>query len=240
MNIDLSAMFILGFLSSFSHCYGMCGGFVMAYSLKTDSLSAGFNRIIPHLLYNSGRVITYSFLGMLFGWLGGTLQNIIQDAQSFLFILSGLFMILIGLDLAGWINLRSKSELPGMKAYKIVIGKLLSNLSSGNIFLYGLVLGFIPCGLVYIAGAQAITSESPTQGILVMMVFGLGTIPALFLLGMGAQYFNIKFRQRIIKIAAVLVMLFGLITVVKGGLKLTDLPMPWMKHSIHQHMDNVH
>ncbi|NQV37916.1 MAG: sulfite exporter TauE/SafE family protein [Candidatus Marinimicrobia bacterium] len=232
MNLDLPSIFIIGFLSSFSHCYGMCGGFVMAYSLKANSTEEKVKRILPHLMYNLGRVITYAFLGALFGLLGASLQLFIHDAQSILFILAGLFMVGMGLDLAGWVSISIPGKIPGIATYKRIIGSLLGQITAKNMFLYGIVLGFIPCGLVYIAGAEATASGSVVNGILIMLSFGLGTIPALFILGMSAQYFSQRFRKIVFKVAAIFVILFGLFTIVKGGMKLGDIPMPWMKHDM--------
>lgn len=235
MDIDLSSIFIIGFLSSFSHCYGMCGGFVMAYSLKAEASPAGISRFLPHLMYNAGRIITYTVLGALFGLIGASLKHFIHDAQSILFIFAGLFMVGMGLDLAGWITISTPGKIPGLSAYKRFVGSLLVRITVKNMLLYGLVLGFIPCGLVYIAGAKATASGSVLNGMLIMLTFGIGTIPALFILGISSQFLSRRFRKNVFKAAAIFVILFGLFTVVKGGMKLLDIPVPWMKHNM-QHM----
>ncbi len=245
MEIDLLAIFVLGFLSSFSHCYGMCGGFVMTYSLKAaenSTASGKFNLILPHLMYNSGRVLTYTFLGFWFGILGGSFKTVIHDYQSILFIFAGIFMTLLGLDLLGLFNISNPGKLPGMASYQRFIRSLLKNISAGNIFLYGLILGFIPCGLVYIAGVKAVSTGSALGGMSMMLVFGLGTIPALFVLGISTNLITARFRRKVFKIAAVFVILFGLFTTAKGVMKLNGIPMPWMQeHSRHTSgMGNQH
>ncbi len=238
MEVDLIAIFVLGFLSSFSHCYGMCGGFVMAYSLKvTDGAAPGTSRLrllIPHLMYNSGRVLTYTFLGFWFGILGGSFKHVVHDYQSILFIFAGLFMTLMGFDLLGLFNISTPKSFPGFGRYKRLIGSLLKKTTVKNIFLYGLVLGFIPCGLVYIAGAKAIAAGTAWGGMATMLAFGLGTIPALFVLGLSANLITARFRNIVFKVAAVFVILFGLFTITKGVYKLADIPMPWMKAGQHQ------
>ncbi len=238
MNVDLIAVFVLGFLSSFSHCYGMCGGFVMAYSMRvTEGATPSTNRLrlmIPHLMYNSGRVLTYTFLGLWFGLLGSSFKMVVIDYQSILFIFAGIFMILMGFDLLGLFNISTPKSFPGFGTYKRLIGSLLHKTTAKNIFLYGLVLGFIPCGLVYIAGARAVAAGSAVGGMATMLAFGLGTIPALFVLGLSANLITVRFRNIVFKIAAVFVILFGLFTVLKGVYKLADIPMPWMKAGLHQ------
>ncbi len=205
----------------------------MAYSLKAEKTTVKLQRIMPHLMYNIGRVITYTFLGALFGLLGAGLKNVIHEAQSVLFILAGLFMVGMGLDLAGWLTFSAPSRIPGLSLFKRSIGSLLANITSRNMLMYGLILGFIPCGLVYVAGAKATASASLTSGMLIMASFGLGTIPALFILGLGANLISMRFRKTVFKVAAVCVILFGLFTIFKGGMKLAGKPMPWMQHSVH-------
>lgn len=235
MTIDLTAMFVLGFLSSFSHCYGMCGGFVMAYSVNRENGTTNLRKILPHLMYNFGRVLTYGFLGFWLGLLGGSFKLIIADFQSILFIFAGMFMSFMGIDLLGLIKIPVNIRFPGFIKYKQFIHYLLNKRNNRSIFLYGLTLGFIPCGLVYIAGAEAIASSTGLSGILLMLSFGAGTVPALFLLGFAATALTARFRNRMIKFAAILLILFGLFTVMKGVSRLMEFPLPWMKHSSMEH-----
>ncbi|MFQ5583921.1 MAG: sulfite exporter TauE/SafE family protein, partial [Calditrichia bacterium] len=83
-------------------------------------------------------------------------------------------------------------------------------------FLLWLVLGFIPCGLVYAAGAKAATTGNATAGLLTMVAFGLGTLPAMMLIGLGANVVSVQFRQRLFKVATVLVILLGIFSVYRG------------------------
>ncbi|MFQ6613917.1 MAG: sulfite exporter TauE/SafE family protein [Fidelibacterota bacterium] len=220
MTLDYSAIFLIGFLSSFSHCYGMCGGFVLAYSVKSAPVSF-WRKITPHLLYNGGRLITYTFLGAWFGLLGGSVTYVLKDYQALVFILAGIFMIIVGLDFSGIFSTSTLKYLPGLGRYISFVSSLIRTVNYRNLFLYGLVLGFIPCGLVYIAGAQAAATGSPLEGMITMALFGLGTFPALFLLGITSHLIGARLRQRILKIAAVLVIVFGVWTVWKGALKIT-------------------
>ncbi len=238
MAFDFSAIFLIGFLSSFSHCYGMCGGFVIAYAVKVPEHTKWFSwkRLIPHLLYNGGRIMTYTFLGAWLGLLGGSVRFALQDYQSVVFILAGIVMILVGLDLSGLVSISSPRFLPGLNRYTTFVGSLIRKINYRNLFLYGLVLGFIPCGLVYVAGAQAAATGNPLEGMIIMAIFGLGTLPALFILGLTANLISDQFRRRVFKVAALVVILFGLWTVWKGAMKLTGhMPQHSRMHVIDHH-----
>ncbi|RMF08491.1 MAG: sulfite exporter TauE/SafE family protein, partial [Candidatus Neomarinimicrobiota bacterium] len=185
---DLSAVFLIGLFSSFSHCYGMCGGFVVAYSVRMPAGSSvpAFRSWLPHLLYNGGRILTYTFLGAWFGLFGASLRILLHDYQAVVFLAAGVVMVLVGLDFAGWISV-SMGKLPGYRSYIGWVRNLIQVVNYRNLFLYGLVLGFLPCGLVAIAAAQAAATGDPLLGMATMAVFGLGTMPAMTLLGFTAQ-----------------------------------------------------
>jgi sulfite exporter TauE/SafE len=221
MLIDYPAIFLIGFLGSFGHCIGMCGGFVMAYSIKINAKNpASENQpITPHLMYNIGRILTYTFLGLLFGFVGETvgIRLGINNFQGALQIVAGLIMIWMGLDFGGWIPPLSGNYFPGYSHFKKLASSLLSRVNRRNVFALGLVLGFIPCGLVYAAGAKAAATENVLGGMLTMFIFGLGTIPGMFLVGIGANLVTVKFRHYLFRLATVLVILLGIYTVYKGG-----------------------
>ncbi len=238
--VGLFSMFLIGLLSSFGHCVGMCGGFVVSYTLKIqtrESHSGFWQRIYPHLMYNSGRILTYTFLGFFFGLIGETLKIMLEVAhfQGILEVFAGLVMVLMGIDLGGWVPLSRKGMLPGISWFTRGVQHLLARVNRKNIFQLGLVLGFIPCGLVYAAGATAAASGSAMQGALLMLVFGLGTIPALFLVAMSTQWLSAAMRQRFLKMATLLVVLLGLVTIYRGITVLLT-PQKLQMHGQHNHM----
>ena len=133
MQIDYAAVFLIGFLGGFSHCIGMCSGFVMTYTLKlrenaTRVNASRWRSLTPHLLYNSGRVLTYVILGEIFGLLGTTLGVLfaIRNFQGALQLLAGLFMLIMGLDLAGVIPTLSPDAFPGVNRFKRLIVNLFN------------------------------------------------------------------------------------------------------------------
>ena len=235
MNIDYLALFLIGFLGGFSHCIGMCGGFVVTYTIKiaenepqTDL--SYFQKIIPHFLYNTGRLLTYTILGEIFGFIGGTLGVVfaIQNFQGGLQLLAGIFMLLMGLDLAGLIPNLAPDAFPGVNIFKRMVNALFVKVNRKNIFILGMVLGLIPCGLVYAVGAKAAATQSVFGGFLTMLIFGLGTFPAMLLTGITANLFSAKFRVRLYRIAAIMVILLGILTIFRGIDALGWYKMYWL------------
>ena len=223
MQIELLTLFLIGFLGGFSHCIGMCGGIVLTYTLKVNENDplikpSKWQLIKPHLLYNTGRIITYTFLGEIFGLIGGTLGVIfaIRDFQGGLQLFAGIIMLLMGIELAGWIPSMSPDTFPGIKTFKQLVTSLFNRVNRKNIFGLGLVLGLLPCGLVYAAGAKAAATQSFVGGMLTMLVFGLGTFPAMFLSGITAHLISQKLRHRLYRIAAILVIVLAIFTILRG------------------------
>jgi len=223
MNIDYLTLFLIGFFGGFSHCIGMCGGFVATYTFKiaeNDPIPNNYylQKIIPHLLYNSGRLLTYTVLGEIFGFIGGTLGLIfaIQDFQGGLQLFAGLFMLFMGVDIAGLIPSLSPDSFPGVNIFKRTVNALFYKVNRKNIFILGMVLGLIPCGLVYAIGAKAAATQSIIGGFLTMLIFGLGTFPAMFLTGCVVNFLSVKLRGRLYRIAAILVILMGILTILRG------------------------
>lgn len=215
MNPLISMAFMAGLLGS-AHCIGMCGGLVSALSLTADGRNSGPSF---HILYNLGRTLTYSLIGFLVGWLGSAMvvQSSLQDVTRILLIGSDLFIILIGLGSAGLfakfnlMNLEIGGPISGMTKAVKGLRKLPPTLSA---FPLGLLFGFLPCGLVYAMALTAVQSADSVTGALTMAAFGLGTIPALFLVGSAAQWFSSK-RSWMLKAAGVMVALMGCYNLLK-------------------------
>ena len=217
--INILSIITIAFLGSFGHCIGMCGGIVIAYSsTKIDPQDNKSEQAISHLLYSAGRITTYTILGAMFGFLGGVVMfnNL---ANGSLLILAGLFMVLAGLSLSGKIKFLTLIEhsLSSSSWYKDIFRQLLQTKSLFSFFALGMLNGLLPCGLVYFFAVTAASTGSALTGALVMLIFGLSTIPALFSLGFFVGlYKNGKLRTVMIKIAALSVMLFGLYTIYQG------------------------
>jgi uncharacterized protein len=217
--IDFISILTIAFISSFGHCVGMCGGIVVAYSsTKVKQQWGKQKQSFAHLLYSFGRVTTYVTLGFVFGTIGGvaTFNN---TANGVMWIVAGVAMILTGLSLLGTIRFLTSIEhsISSSKIYKKYFTELISSNSLGSFYLLGLLNGLLPCGLVYFFAITAASSGSGISGALVMLVFGLATIPILFSLGFFVGIFKqLKFRNLMVKLSSILVILYGLYTIYHG------------------------
>jgi sulfite exporter TauE/SafE len=217
--INILSILAIAFLGSFSHCVGMCGGIIIAYS--STKIEEGWSKpkqATAHLLYSIGRVTTYIILGAMFGFLGGVamFNNL---ANGTLLILAGIFMILTGLSLSGKIKFLTLIEhsISSSSWYRDIFRELLQNRTLSSFFILGLINGLLPCGLVYFFAVTSASTGSPIYGALVMFIFGVSTIPALFSLGFFVGlYKNSSLRDLIIRIASISVILFGAYTIKNG------------------------
>jgi len=242
--VELSTIFFVALLGSFGHCIGMCGGFVVAYTTaKVDAEWSKSHQMIAHLLYSLGRVTSYMIIGAIFGYLGQKI-SFSMTTKGVLFISVGLLMLLIGLSLIGKIKFLNsiESSIAQSSLFSKLFKQVIHAKSLSSFYLMGMLNGFIPCGLVYFFATAAIVAGSALQGAIVMGIFGVATIPAM--LGVGIFSSLIKgssYRQLVIKIAAVLVMLFGLFTAYKGYMMIQhpEMIMKKMQH-LHQEMPIFH
>jgi len=218
-SIDLLAIATVAFLGAFGHCVGMCGGIVIAYSsAKIDNKWSNFMQGVAHLTYSFGRITTYVMLGAIFGALGGVAQ-FSGAATATLTILAGIFMILAGLSLLGKLEFLTKMEhsFSQTKWYQDVFRQVLRSKSLYSFYILGLLNGLLPCGLVYFFAVTAASTGSPLWGALVMFIFGLSTIPALFSLGFFTQLLNRgSLRKNMMNLASIIVILFGIYTIYRG------------------------
>lgn len=241
---SLASAFILGLFSTV-HCMGMCGGIIGALSLSLpDNIR---QQRLPHVLfislYNLGRILSYSLAGLVVGYIGAeaAAYTDMSDGPSILRYTGVVLMIAIGLYLAGWLPQLSKVERIGAPLWKLLepIGrKLVPVTTMPRALLYGLVWGWLPCGMVYFVLVWALTSGSATQGALTMAAFGLGTLPSLLAAGVAMsslkRFTQTKMVRQLVGVL-VIAMAIGSLLVPMGGHKhgQTD-----STHAAHQHMDH--
>jgi hypothetical protein len=218
-SIDLISIATIAFLGAFGHCIGMCGGIVIAYSSrKVDAHWSAFMQGFAHLVYSFGRITTYVMLGAIFGAIGGVAQFNGYTTAA-LTITAGMFMILAGLSLLGKLEFLTKLEhsFSGSKWYQEAFREVLRSKSLYSFYILGLLNGLLPCGLVYFFAVTAASTGSPLWGALVMLIFGLSTIPALFSLGFFTQLLTkSSLRKVMMNLASIIVILFGLYTIYRG------------------------
>ena len=208
--------FVTGLLGT-GHCIGMCGGLVSALSLSEAGRQGGW---FFHLLYNLGRISTYTFIGAVVGWLGSALAytDRFKMVTRSLLIGSDVFVILVGLGTAGlfaWLNV-SKLDFPGpMKAMTVAVVGLRRLPPAISALPLGLLFGFIPCGYLYAVAITAAQSASVATGALMLFAFGLGTAPALLLFGGAAHWLSGRARTWMLRIAGLVVAGMGVINLIK-------------------------
>ena len=213
-----------GFTVGFGHCIGMCGPLAVSLSLNLK----GKNFFLPHLLYNAGRVIAYTVLGGVMGFTGSFTRVAahIEGIQKGALILAGIMIIIMGVAMSGLIPMGpvfSDSCKPDgfiSKGFK----RLSKMRSTATYFPVGLMLGLLPCGPVYtalLASAGAGMKASDTlqgivSGMAIMLFFGIGTVPALFIVAKLVNMGWLKNRAIIYRIGALLMIAAGIYFVVKG------------------------
>ena len=220
-DIDLISLFLLGLLGT-GHCIGMCGPLVVALPGRTGRFSS-------HLYYHLGRLITYSGIGITMGSAGSGLAMLaaisggdhlqfVTRIQIVLSLLAALFLFYFGFCQIGifsqpqWMQLASPEKVPG---YRKIIRLAFVKQQTLEMFLTGLLMGLLPCGLSYAAFARAIAAGAPFQGFLMLLVFGIGTLPGLLLIGTGASTLARRYQRHFDIIAGLLMIAMGLLLSIK-------------------------
>jgi uncharacterized protein len=210
--MEIFTGFVIGLLGSL-HCIGMCGPIALALPAgKFKSIRFYFGRIY----YNLGRVVTYSFFGLIFGIIGKNFA--MAGLQNWVSIISGAGIIIIVLLPQKFKN-NVLTKLPFYKVTDKIKNAFRSLFKSGSLtamFLIGLLNGFLPCGFVYVGLAGALASGEVTTGILYMALFGLGTLPVMFAASVAGNFISIGIRQKLTKAIPVLAILLAMIFILRG------------------------
>jgi sulfite exporter TauE/SafE len=219
MELTLPAAFLVGLLGGV-HCAGMCSGIVGALTggLSPQLRQSRWRFLSALLAYNGGRIISYSLAGLLLGFLGQQVSGLgVLASYPVGRILAGIFMVLFGFYLAGWGRALQVLERLGARLWKYIepLGRrFIPVCNSGQAYLLGMVWGWLPCGMVYAVLAMALASSSVLYGGLIMLAFGLGTLPLMIAMGFAFNSLAHLLQRRIIRsMAGAMVMLFGLYTI---------------------------
>lgn len=213
-----AAYLLTGITMGFGHCVGMCGPLVVSFSLNLGQRDA----TVPHLIYHCGRILTYTVLGAAMGATGSfTIIAVhVRNLQTGAMLFAGGIVIVMGLAVGEWVpQIRILNPQYAPLGLLARLFKKLSRRSSVMAYLpLGLMLGLLPCGPVYTAllGAARAGMGAPhiLQGMFtgmgLMAAFGLGTAPALFIVGKAANSGWMKFRTKFNKAGAVLLVVLGI------------------------------
>lgn len=210
--MELWTALAIGFFGSF-HCIGMCGPIAMALPGKDDSI---LSLLTGRLAYNVGRVVTYSMMGALFGLMGHSIA--LAGFQQSLSVLVGIIVIASVVLQSNFLS--SFKQRLGINYLYERLKKLISaqfkKRGITTLLTIGLLNGFLPCGLVYLGLAGSITTGSILQGSLFMILFGIGTMPAMFAMAVAPGLISLSWRRRINKTIPYIAVIFGAYLIYRG------------------------
>ena len=216
-------LFVIGLLTSV-HCVAMCGGICLSQCVNANDSTKAISKwaaLKPSLLYNLGRVISYTVIGGIVGALGsvitfsGTMKGIVQ-------ILAGVFMVIMGINMLGVFPVLRKFN-PRMP--KIFAKKIYEQKQSNSPLYIGLLNGLMPCGPLQAMQIYAFSTGSPITGALSMFLFSIGTVPLLFAFGAISSFLSKKFTSKMMMVSAVLVIVLGLF-MFNYGANLSGIVLP--------------
>jgi hypothetical protein len=224
--MEFYVIFGLGVVSSL-HCVQMCGPIVLSYSINFNRLiTRPANRqLFAHLSYNAGRIVTYAGLGAVAGLTGQTMGFVgkLAGVENIAAIVAGGLMViaaLLMLDLLPArmlpVFLRDFDPLRLLSRSLKPLGSRIASPSIQSKFTLGLMLGFLPCGLIYAALLKAMATGAAFAGALTMMAFGLGTAGSLILIGMFSSALSLKLGRWGSRLAAISIALLGLVLIWRG------------------------
>lgn len=217
-------LFVIGLLTSL-HCVAMCGGINLSQAIPQPAGEGGNSKLTaltPSLLYNLGRVLSYTVIGGIVGAIGsvvslpGAMKGLVQ-------LMAGIFMVIMGLNMLGlfpWLR-KLTPRMPKVFASRIQGRKI-----SKSPLYVGLLNGLMPCGPLQAMQLYALSTGSPVKGALSMLLFSLGTVPLMFGLGAVSSLLSRKFTRRMMTAAAALVVVLGL-SMFSNGLSLSGIPLPF-------------
>lgn len=208
----LYSAFIFGLISSF-HCVGMCGPIAMMLPVDRTNEAKKVTQIIT---YHLGKLTSYGLLGLIFGLLGKSFY--LAGLQQQLSIILGILMIVVAVvpeKVFAKYNF-SKPVYRIITKIKSSLGQHFKNKSYGSLFIIGLLNGFLPCGMVYVAIFGTIAMQSVSLGILYMILFGIGTIPLLTAVVYLSNILSLSFRQTIQNMIPLVAIIIGMLFIIRG------------------------
>ena len=213
-------LFVIGLLTSV-HCIAMCGGINLSQCIGQESREkGGFAAFRPAFLYNLGRVISYTGIGFILGWVGmfagsASGAGLSPFFQGILKMIAGVFMVIMGINMLG--------IFPGLRRFTLRMPKFLAvkvnqkKAKSRQPFAIGLLNGLMPCGPLQSMQIVALASGNPVAGALSMLAFSLGTVPLMLGLGSFVTMLGKRFSAKVMETGAVLVVVLGLAMLSQGG-----------------------
>lgn len=226
--MEIISGFLMGILGSF-HCLGMCGPIAMAVPSRNDNrLSVVFDS----LLYNIGRTLTYTLLGVLIGLIGSSIS--LAGYQNTISIAAGVILIVTVFFPKRWSS--KINEVPFFRAistsFRKVFGKIMGMRTFGSLFILGLLNGLLPCGLVYMALTASIASGTVAGSATFMLFFGLGTLPMMASIFILKSVVSIDIRRKLTRLIPYGVAIVAVLLIMRG----MSLNIPYVSPVLPEHV----
>ena len=227
----------LGFASGF-HCIGMCGPIALSLGLTKKQAA---NYYLQNLTYQFGRIVTYSLLGALLGILGQGFE--MAGFQKYLTIGAGIMLIIMAVFSFGGKDFASKIPFLSQFLFKVKmnLGKFMQKADYKSRFSTGILNGFLPCGMVYMALTASLAAGGIWQSSLFMALFGLGTLPFMFAVVLAGNLISQSLRTKVLKVIPVVMIILGGLFILRG----LGLGIPYISPSesalhLHNHQGMDH
>lgn len=225
-SMTYGVVFLIGLAASVSTCIAVTGGLLVAIAAKYNEATGpatSSERILPHIFFNAGRILAYALFGGLIGALGSTL-TFSPTLSGALMLAASALMILIGLQILRILPSfgLARSVIPGAVADRI--RDFSTRRSRPAAFVLGASTFFFPCGFTQALQLYVLAKGDPAIGAMTMLVFALGTLPALSLLSAMSSVARGSFQRHFLKAAGVAVVFLGLVNI-HYGLVLTGSPI---------------
>ena len=215
--MSLNTIFEIGFLMGLIgsiHCIGMCGPLVMALPMSNQT---NFQKWQSILIYHAGKITSYALLGILLGLFGSQLP--LYGVQENLSMVMGSIMLLYVIYVFVIKSRWSLKFLHFNRLYSFIVKKMGSLFKSKNraaFYLIGFLNGLLPCGMIYVALTSALATQNIFYGGLIMVFFGVGTMPVLIMVAIGGQYVGSGFRNKAQRLLPVFIFSLGIFLILRG------------------------
>lgn len=227
----------MGFASGF-HCVGMCGPIALSMGF---SRRQAVNFYLQNLTYQFGRIFTYGVLGAVLGIIGQGFE--FAGIQQYLTIFVGILLIFMAIFSFGGKDFASK--IPFLSAFllkvKLALGRLLQKSDYRSRFLTGILNGLLPCGMVYMALTASLAAGGVLRGAGFMALFGLGTLPFMFVVVLLGNFITVAFRQKILRLVPVFMLVLGGLFILRGmGIGIRNISPKSDALEIHHNNSELH
>lgn len=226
-------LFVVGLLTSI-HCIAMCGGINLSQCIQPIEISGNRNMFKSSLLYNAGRVISYTLIGGIVGSLG-SLISFTGASKGLVSLVAGIFMIIMGINMLGIFPLLRKFNIQIPSSLRT---SFMGKKSERGPLVVGLLNGLMPCGPLQTMQIYALGTGSAFTGALSMFVFSLGTVPLMFSFGAINTLLSKNFTKNMLKASAILVIVLGMVMFQRGvnlsGISLFDKQASFFKSEVSQ------